>query len=232
MRIKFLAKTEIFHETSMRLLSILRPSDILTHSDPNFVVVVGGDGTILNAERGFPEVPKITFRSSDVGSKCMYSLNDFEIVMKKVLNSKYTIVEEPKLYLNNKIYDMMALNEIQIHNNSPIAAVRFSVEVDNVMLFENVIGDGAIFATPFGSSGYYKSVGGKPFENSIGIALNNPYNYERASYCFPLSSVIKIKLHRQNGILIADNDQNIIETKENQEYIVQISKNTAKFVKV
>ncbi len=231
-KFKLVAKPEIYHEIFNKLKLLLKNCAETTTDDPDFVVVVGGDGTILNAERAYPSVPKITFRSSDVGSRCMYSLGEFNTIINKVLSNEFMIMEEPKLCLEN--YNMIALNEIQLHNYSPISAVRFSVDVDDEVFFNSAIGDGIIIATPFGSSGYYTSVGGETFKDYIGIALNNPYNYDRKSgiNLISLESIIKIRLHRRNGILIADNNPNFVETVEDEEYIIRKADKPANFIVV
>lgn len=229
-RFKLIAKSEIFKEVSARLNLLLKDYGERTNDNPDFVIVVGGDGIILNAERAYPCIPKITFRSSDVGSKCRYTLDDFEKVINKVLDGEFTIIKEPKLHLD--WYNFFALNEIQLHNKIPISAVRFSIEVDNEMLFKNVIGDGVIIATPFGSSGYYMSVGGVPFKNCIGIALNNPSNYSEKPKLVPLGTEIKIKVHRKNGILIEDNNPDFIDVIEEKEYIIKMADKPAQFVAV
>lgn len=228
-------KPEICGEIFIRLETILKDRAEFTHENPDFVVVVGGDGTILNSERLYPSIPKITFRSSDIGSKCSYTLERFDEVINKVLNDDYDIYHELKLSL--KDYDLLALNEIQLHNESPISAVRFSIYVDDEILLENIIGDGVIFSTQFGSSGYFSSVGGYQFgygdgyEKYIGITLNNPFNYDRYMNLISSESKIVIKIHRRNGIFIADNNQNFVDAEEDKEYIIQTSKST-QFVEV
>lgn len=231
---KLIAKLEINSKIFYRLKSLLKEEDTInSFESPDFIIVIGGDGTILKAERDYPNIPKITFRDSDIGSKCKYSLNDFEKVINKIADRKYKIITESKLRLQNYGDTLVALNEIQLHNESPMSAVRFSLYLDNKIIFDTVIGDGVIISTPFGSGGYYKSVtGGKTFTNHIGIGLNNPYNYKRRPYLVQLNSEIKIKMHRRNGILIADNNPNFIVAKENNEYIIKLNKNPATFVEV
>lgn len=210
------------------------------YADPDFMIVSGGDGSILYAERMYPEIPKITFRKSSVGSMCMYPLDDFQMVMNKIMNNEYEIVAYDKLQMddsyifNKKIASevFVALNEIQLHNRLPTSAVRFSVYADNKVIFDTSIGDGVIISTPFGSGGYFTSVGGKKFEDKIGIALNNPYNYKRDSVLVNLDSVIKIKILRGTGLMVADNNPNFIYTGEPDEFIIKLYKKKARFVRI
>ena len=130
---------------------------------------------------------------------------------------------------------------MQLHNSSPIKAVRFSVYIEDEILFENVIGDGVVIATPFGSSAYYSSIGGEKFDKGIGIALNNPYNIKEKPVVIDegFDYNINIKILRDDGLLLFDNNNNMIKidkqlklSKGGDNIVVKRSKDTAKFILV
>lgn len=204
----------------------------MDNNKPDFVITYGGDGTVLYAERKYPGIPKITIRRSEGGFKCNYDEHELEDVLIKIDNGTYKIKEETKLETTFQGKKYLSLNEVQVHNSSPIRAIRFSIYMDNLPLFENIIGDGAVIATPFGSSAYFLSVGGEKFDKGIGIALNNPYNvkYEPIIIDSSFYPEIHIKILREDGLLLFDNDDNIIKLKGGDDVKVEISKNTAKFV--
>lgn len=205
----------------------------IDNNKPDFVITYGGDGTILFSERRYPGIPKITIRRSKRGIKCNYSENELEDVLIKIDNGTYKIKEEIKLETTFQGKKYLSLNEVQIHNSSPIKAIRFSIYVDNIPLFEDIIGDGAVIATPFGSSAYFSSIGGEKFDKGIGIGLNNPYNAKSRKPIIVDSGFdpkISIKILRDDGLLLFDNDDNIIKVKGGDEIKVEISKITAKFV--
>lgn len=199
---------------------------------PDFVITYGGDGTILYAERRYPGIPKITVRGSERGFKCNYESHELEDVLIKIDNGTHEIKEEIKLETTFQGRKYLSLNEVQVHNSSPIKALRFSIYIGSTSLFENIIGDGAVISTPFGSSAYFSSVGGEKFDKGIGIALNNPYNIK----CKPiiinndLEPEIHIKILREDGLLLFDNDDNIIKTRRGDDIKIEISKISAKFV--
>lgn len=205
----------------------------MDNNKPDFVITYGGDGTILFSERRYPGIPKITIRGSKRGIKCNYSENELEDVLIKIDNGTYKIKEEIKLETTFQGKKYLSLNEVQIHNSSPIKAIRFSIYVDNTPLFEDIIGDGAVIATPFGSSAYFSSIGGEKFDKGIGIGLNNPYNVKSRKPIIVDSDFdpeILIKILRDDGLLLFDNDDNIVKIKGGDEIKVEISKITAKFV--
>jgi NAD+ kinase len=208
----------------------------IDNNKPDFVITYGGDGTILKAERIYPGIPKITIRNSEKCSKCNYSENELEDVLIKIDNGTYKLKEEKKLETTFQGKKYLSLNEAQIHNYSPLKAVRFSVYMkvymDNLPLFDNIIGDGVVIATPFGSSAYFSSIGGEQFEKGIGIGLNNPYNVKSKPVIIDsgFDPEIHIIILRDDGLLLFDNDENIIKTMGGDDIKVEISKNTAKFV--
>lgn len=207
---------------------------------PDFVITGGGDGSILYGERIYPGVPKIPIRLSDHGLKCIYTESEIEKVILKIKDGKYDIKEELKLgvIVRQKYYHSFSevLNEVQLHNQSPIKAIRFSVYVNDNVLFEDIIGDGVIVATPFGSTAYFSSVGGEEFDKGIGIALNNPHRFKGGRYgryeIVDIGSKINIEVHRDEGLLLFDNDSRIINVKEGDDIEIKVSENVAKFVMI
>lgn len=208
--------------------------------NPEFVVTYGGDGTILYAERKYPEIPKITIRGSSGGYKCLYSESDLENILLKIDNGKYSLREEPKLETVFEGRRCLSLNNVQIYNQNPASTIRFSIFVNDKPLYLNVIGDGVVVASPFGSTTYYASVSGfkSGFSGDwIGIALNNPHKYgcdedtiDRSSLV-DINSNIDIKILRNDGLLLLfDSDNSIINTKEGDMISIGVSKITAKFV--
>ena len=65
------------------------------------------------------------------------------------------------------------LNDILLRNSDIRSTVRFSVTVNSEPLTDEVIGDGLVVATPFGSSAYFRSISNTTFRTGIGIAFNN-----------------------------------------------------------
>lgn len=241
--------TVVSLKNTQRIVEILEMfGHDIDNNKPDFVITYGGDGTVLYSERKYPGIPKITLRAGSVGFKCIYSIEDLEDILIKIDNGKYKIKEEMKLETIYQGRKYLSLNEVQLHNSSPIKAIRFSVYIEDEILFDNVIGDGIVIATPFGSSAYYSSVGGEKFDKGIGIALNNPYNVKDKPIVIDegFDYNINIKILRDDGLLLFDNDNNMIKvekqlklsekqlkpSKGGDNIIVKRSKDTAKFVTI
>jgi NAD+ kinase len=136
-----------------------------------------------------------------------------------------------KLQAKFKRKKLVALNEIQVHNKLPTKAIRFSLKVDG-KFFDNLIGDGVIVATPFGSTAYYSSVGGRKFRRGIGIAFNNLYSRKIKSFVVPENSKVIVKIKRGPALLLADNYERFIELKDGDKVIIKKSSQNASFMNV
>jgi NAD+ kinase len=202
----------------------------IVENNPDFVFCYGGDGTILYGERRYPEIPKLWIRKNGKIKDYNYSLKVVNSILDKIKNGKYKIVEEMKLMASYKNNKLTALNEIQIHTKLPIGAIRFSVNAKRN--FSNLIGDGVIVSTPFGSTGYYSAAGGKPFKNGIGVCFNNIHSGKIPSIVLPENSKIKIKLDRDSAILLNDNNPKYYDLKAKDEITIQKSQKKAKFIKI
>ncbi|OYT35471.1 MAG: hypothetical protein B6U87_00070 [Candidatus Aenigmarchaeota archaeon ex4484_52] len=202
----------------------------LKNQEPDIVFCIGGDGTILYAEEKFPSVPKITIKNEHhIGKRCIYTIEQIDDILSKLSQNKFKTKKNIKikcLYKNQKI---TALNEIQIRNILPSYAIRFSIfaKQDNKIIFrkKNIIGDGCIFSTPFGSSAYFKSIGGKKFKNGFGIGLNNVFNKKKKIYYFDDDCIFECILDRGPCFLLHDNSKNIITLKTNEKIILEKEKN-------
>ena len=197
--------------------------------NPDFIVCYSGDGAVLFSERNFPEVPKLIIKTSPVCRKCDYTPDDLKDLLLKIREGNYCLYKKMKLETEAKGKKLVGLNEIQIHPKLPIYAVRFSLSVDGKE-FEDLIGDGVIVATSFGSTGYYEATGGKRFENGIGISFNNLHNRNMRSFVVPEDSVVKLTVSRGPTWLLADNNKNLIELRAKDTVTIRKSKSVANFI--
>ncbi|MCS7134898.1 MAG: hypothetical protein NZ893_00460 [Candidatus Aenigmarchaeota archaeon] len=203
----------------------------IVEENPEMIISIGGDGTILLSERLYPSVPKLVLKTSSTCRKCEYTINQLKTILDLIKQGKYVIEEEKKVEARFKKQKILALNEIQLHNKKPTVALRFSVTADTLKQ-ENVIGDGLIIASPFGSTGYYMSVVGKSFRKGIGIAFNNPHNIRLKGFVLKENVKIVVRVLREEGWLIRDNDENFIDLYPGDKFKVFLSKERAKFIKV
>ena len=206
---------------------------VYTDTRPDIVISLGGDGTLLLAERWFPGVPKIPIRDHSICYKCDW--NSLSNIINRIKEKKYKIEEYEKLEATirsgKQIHRKFCINDIVIRNTKPIHAIRFELWINNKKINGILIGDGIVVATPFGATGYYYSVAQKTFKKGIGLAFNNmtkPINH----LVLNDKTKIKVKIIRSDTTVASDNDPHVISIKENDEVEIRKSDKIARIIRM
>ena len=197
--------------------------------NPKIVFAYGGDGTILFSENKYPNTPKVTIKHSQFCYKCVFGETDIKTIINNIKTKKYNLKKYDKIEAKTKGKTLVALNEIQLHNKKPTKAIRFNVYADKNLIFKNVVADGIVISTPYGSKAYYSSVGGNAFDKGIGLALNNSHKKEK-SIILDEKSKIEIEITREDAYLIADNNENMILVKSGDKITINHHEKKANFV--
>lgn len=196
----------------------------IVQKDPEVIICYGGDGTVLGAERDYPGIPKLPLRSSQNCS--VYSSLPREELLKMLAENKLHTVEYLKIKATACDYSITALNDIVIGHKFPNAAIRFIVHPEK----EELVGDGVVVATPFGSTGYFYSITRKSFKKGIGVAFNNPHKQAVPEQILDEEASIKIVLTRGPAVLTGDNNPNMFDLAENQEIVISKAPDKAKIL--
>ncbi|MBU1200958.1 MAG: NAD(+)/NADH kinase [Nanoarchaeota archaeon] len=195
--------------------------------NPDFVISLGGDGTFLMSERKYPGVPKLIIRDSKTCHKCV-GMSE-ETVLELIKMNEFNIKEEMMLESSFKDEKIIAVNDIIIRNKSPNQAIRLDLHVNDRQTHEEVIGDGVVVSTPFGSTAYFKSITRKTFEKGIGVAFSNSVK-EHKPLMLDDDSVLKVQLVRGDAQIASDNNPKIFILKEGSTITIKKSKETAKII--
>lgn len=145
----------------------------------NFVIVLGGDGTILEkvvtcAKYG---TPLIGINLGSIGYLTDVEMPDGIQAIEKVLNNNYKTEQRILIetYINNNVYT--ALNDICITKVSNAKLITLDVHI-NTEYIDTYRADGIIVSTPTGSTAYNLSAGGpiiKPNVDAMVITPISPY---------------------------------------------------------
>src|SRR3989344_140410 len=216
-------------EKAKKLFLKHRGTFTLVNKDPDIVVSFGGDGTLMEAERLFPGVPKLYLKNSRVG-KLSNGKTNVEAVS-AVVKGKYRTEEYFKLEAKAKGKTLTGLNDIIIHNKDPRHAIRYRIMVDGRPWGNEIIGDGIVIATPLGSTGYYRSITDSYFEEGIGLAFNN--STEQSDHVvLKKDRVIKMDIIRGPAVCYADNQKEYLELKGGDSIRVEKSSKTARIIRL
>lgn len=191
-------------------------------SNPDVIITYGGDGTLISSERIYPGIPKFPMRDSRICNKCQKHQD--ETALKNLASGKLKLVEYKKLETTILYKQLFALNDFVIRNVLPIHAIRFQVSVHKDKLF---IGDGIVLSTPFGSTGYFKSITDKTFEKGWGLAFNNT-TWKTSPVFLKDKDSVTFKLIRGTATLSFDNNPDLFKIDEGSEIVFKLSDQTAK----
>jgi NAD+ kinase len=228
-------KVILFGEKSKEISKLLEKYkfDVLKEEDKRkaeAIIAYGGDGTLMLSEFKYPGIPKVLLKGSRICKKCEKLTN--EEILKRVKEEKYKVVKLWKIEGISLKGRILGMNDIIIHNADVRHAVRMNVFVDNINIAEEeIIGDGVIISTPFGSSGYYRSITKSVFDVGIGFAFNNstePIDH----MVLDERKKIKVFITRGPAVVYADNiPQSFV--LENEDWIeVKKSRKFAKLIRV
>ncbi|MCX6656231.1 MAG: NAD(+)/NADH kinase, partial [Candidatus Bathyarchaeota archaeon] len=142
-------------ETSMALEMNSRTVD-LTEIEADFVVAVGGDGTILRTAMGLkvPDTPLLGVNMGRRGFLCEVLKDEVEPAIDKAVRGEYEL--ESCLKLRSRCLEMDedfpdALNEVLVSSSLPSKMILCKLLVDGEQLAE-IQADGILVATPTGST--------------------------------------------------------------------------------
>lgn len=200
----------------------------LNENNPEIVISFGGDGTFLISEAKYPGIPKLFVKHKWDCTNC--SKHDFIKMFKSLSSKNYSIVEFDKLeaFVNGK-KEFVALNDVNLHYVPP-RAVRFSLDVNGKLIGNEIICDGLIVATRFGSTGYFHSVAKESFNKGYGLVINNPTcNIDAIT-----SNTLKVeaKILRGPAVLAADCLDKTIQLKDRDTVLIRPSSEKAKIIQI
>lgn len=202
---------------------------VYNEKSPDIVVSLGGDGTFLMAERIYPGVPKLLIRDKNVCIKC--DLDSFSPVIESLEQKKFKIQEFRKLETLWKGKKILSVNDVVVRNKDPIHAIRLALYVDGKKFDGQLIGDGIVVATSFGSTAYYFSITKRSFAKGIGIAFNNLSKNLR-HLRLKEGSKIEVVITRGDATLSWDNFALFPSVKKGDKVRIKLSNKAARIVKI
>ena len=200
---------------------------VYDETDPAFVISLGGDGTYLICEYQRPGIPKLLVRDSLICAKC----HDEPLpeMLELIMKDEYRLVDMMKLEAISETIRKLAVNDIVVRNADQRHALRFSLDIGGVEMMETLIGDGIVAATPFGATGYYRSVTRSTFSSGFAVGFNNPTNPGKP-ICLQADTQLTITIQRSDACLTADNQPDIQTLHAGDKLTIRVAENTARRV--
>jgi len=149
-------------------------------SNADFVLVLGGDGTLLSVAREVAgtRMPVLGINLGTLGFLAEVEPNRMEEAIERLMNGDY-LIEERMMLDATVVHDgketvlSSALNDVTLTRCGSLQMIRYSIYVNGKLLC-NMGADGVIVATPTGSTGYNMSAGGPIAEPGAKLLMLTP----------------------------------------------------------
>jgi NAD+ kinase len=202
-----------------RILPIVREKGLeLVSEDPEVVLTYGGDGLLLQSEREWPGVPKLPLRNSRHGKKC--EPHEAQVAVDRLIAGDLTRHKHFKIRAEALGRSQIGLNDVLVHNLIPTSGVRYRVWINGKAFGDELVGDGVVVATPFGSTGYYRSITRGTFRVGLGIAFNN-CTEQVDHMVLREDAEILVQITRGPAVVAADNHRDSIPLEDGDQVVVR-----------
>ena len=186
--------------------------------NPEIVISVGGDGTLLKAIHHYTVKDPlfISINEGNLGHLCQFNDDDIPELLDTIIARDFRYVNTFRLLkatVNQE--DFYAFNELRFEANNG-ASLALNIDINNSKL-EHYVGDGVCFSTAVGSTGMNKSLSGAvvdpeleiiqlsekaPINSRVYKTLNSPiilgpdsiielYNFSRTNFLFCFDNTAK-----------------------------------------
>lgn len=134
--------------------------------DLSFVIVLGGDGTVLSAARQLAPrgIPLLTVNTGHMGFLTETFVNQLPQALEKIIAQDYEIEARSMLTVqlfreDCLLWEALCLNEMVVHREPLTSMCHFEIQIGRHAAVD-IAADGVIISTPTGSTAYSLSAGG------------------------------------------------------------------------
>ena len=197
----------------------------------DFILVVGGDGTILHITMPAAEYQKpiLGINFGTMGFLSELELKDIDL-LKRLKLGEFSV--DKRMLLNVTVknskedvtFSAVGLNDAAIMKRNGSKIIKVSVAIDQKRVI-GFAGDGVLVCTPTGSTAYSLSAGGPILEPScdcMAVTPVCPHSLVIKSFVVPGDREIEISFPRQdNDVQLSVDGYNIHELKQNERVFVR-----------
>ncbi len=193
----------------------------------DFVISLGGDGTILRNMSKMPDpIPILGINMGTLGFLADVDPDDAIRAIETAI-SGFMYDERPRLELSiNGKFIGNAINEVVATSAYPAKMITYEIFVNRRLLGE-IRADGIVFATPTGSTAYAMSAGGPivtPEVDAILIVPIAPFKLSSRPWVVPFDSDITVRVKMPNKEIVVVTDGKVvtppeIETERREDFI-------------
>ena len=180
-----------------------------TSGDAGCVLVLGGDGTLLQAARDLVDrnIPLLGINLGTLGFLAEVEISSVFEALDRIIEGKFDIqtrmmLEGTLWHQQSSLFQDISLNDIVIGRRGHLRVVDFNIFVDGAFLC-SYSADGIIISTPTGSTGYSLSAGGpiiSPDASMILLTAISPHTLNSRPIVLPDNVEIEIELQGRASV--------------------------------
>lgn len=200
----------------------------------DFLISVGGDGTLLSVVRkSFKyDKPVLGINLGTLGFLTDISMDELPQFINDFKNNIYKIDSRMMVEGSVNLNKFVAFNDIVISRKSISSMIKIAAKIDGKH-FNSYFGDGVIISTPTGSTAYNLSVGGPivyPLTEAFIVTPVAPHSLTQRPLVMPADFEIEFKIIDNQGAVVIVDGQDIYEVEENQSIKIKIASKKAKMI--
>jgi len=200
----------------------------------DFLISVGGDGTLLSVVRkSFKyDKPVLGINLGTLGFLTDISMDQLPKFIEDLKNDVYKIDSRMMVEGSVNLNKFVAFNDIVISRKSISSMIKISAKIDGKH-FNTYFGDGVIISTPTGSTAYNLSVGGPivyPLTEAFIVTPVAPHSLTQRPLVMPADIEIEFKIVDEQGAVLLIDGQDTYEVENKAVIKVTIANKKAKLI--
>jgi NAD+ kinase len=210
-------------------------------SEMKFVVVLGGDGTVLAASRQVAPcgIPLLAVNTGHMGFLTEAYLNQLPQAIEQLMGGEYEI--EERVMLTVKVFrgelvlwEALCLNEMVLHREPLTSMCHFEIVIGGHAPVD-IAADGVIISTPTGSTAYSLSAGGPvvtPGVPVLQLVPICPHSLASRALVFPDSEPVNVyPVNIPRLVMVVDGNGGCYVLPQDRVYLER-SQYTARFIRL
>ncbi|MGI8504704.1 MAG: NAD(+) kinase [Hassallia sp.] len=210
-------------------------------SEMKFVVVLGGDGTVLAASRQAAPcgIPLLAVNTGHMGFLTEAYLNQLPQAIEQLMAGEYEIEERVMLTVKvfrgeSVLWEALCLNEMVLHREPLTSMCHFEIAIGHHAPVD-IAADGVIISTPTGSTAYSLSAGGPvvtPGVPVLQLVPICPHSLASRALVFPDSEPVNIyPVNIPRLVMVVDGNGGCYVLPQDRVYLER-SQYTARFIRL
>ncbi len=204
--------------------SLVVSTDEQVVQDVDWVIAIGGDGTLLKSARlvGSSGIPILGVNSGKLGFMMQTTPDELDVALERIFEGEYTL--DSRLVLQARIENgsstdetvdvgLSALNDIVIDKGSICRVIDLGIYINDEFV-NDVMADGLIVSTPTGSTAYSLAAGGPilaPDMEAIVVSPICPHTLSNRSMVIAARDRVRIEVRADHPdlLLTVDGQENV-----------------------